>query len=133
MAKITVTGSAIVITSSIKVEEIELLEKYKPEALTLTEVDEDGDKVPKFKIGLGDGHGSVNKFGISFAKKSLNPDGYATVTGIYNGEADSVKETVADEVGAPVDMLRELEETVPAAVDEVKTKRQAVIDSIELA
>ena len=42
MAKITIAGDAVVITSTQKLEDIKLLEKYRPKALCLYETGENG-------------------------------------------------------------------------------------------
>jgi len=44
MAKITIAGSSIVITSSKTLDAIKTLEKYRPSALVLTEINDDGKK-----------------------------------------------------------------------------------------
>ena len=54
MAKIMVAGDAVVVTSDMKLEDIKLVKKYRPEALTLFE-GEGEEKEPVFKIGIGDG------------------------------------------------------------------------------
>lgn len=67
MAKITIAGDSIVITSSKTLEAIKDLEKYRPKALRLYERDEDGSKTEVFRVASGstgviNGNGAVFRF-----------------------------------------------------------------------
>ena len=102
MAKITIVGDAMVITSSKKLEDIKLLEKYRPKALCLYETNEDGKKEEVFKVGSTNGEGAINKYGASFASVTHDEEMLATITmPIPQGVADAI-EYAAEKVGMAV-------------------------------
>lgn len=74
MAKVKIAGNAAIITSTLKVEEIEKIRKYTKSGLTLK--DETG-KNDIFTICLGDAS-SLSKRGICYA--SQDNEGYALAT-----------------------------------------------------
>ena len=126
MAKITIVGDAIVVTSSRKLEDIKTLEKYKPEALTLKN---DKDEV-YFKVGTG--KGSINKYGVSFANESRNGDGYATLTLSSEGVTDAVK-FVSDSYGTALINLNKVEDGFDAALEEVTAQQAEILSNITIA
>lgn len=127
MATIKVIGDAVVIASALKTEELETIQKYNPDALTL-KGGEDG-KEPIFMVKTG--IGSINKYGISFSgtdRVSKN----AILTMVTNLPADEdIKEVIADKYGSALMKLNELEESLPAVIEEIKANKAAVISSIE--
>ena len=130
MAKIFVMGDAVIIASAIKAEDLSLIAKYRPKALGLT--DEDGNVI--FKIGLTDGAGSVNKFGISFGGVARDGSGSATVTLPFSGSTDpeKVKSEVADEYGTAIANLNAIEAGLPAVLAEIAEAKAAVVAAIEV-
>ena len=130
MAKINVLGDAVIIASAIKAEDLGLVAKYRPKALGLT--DEDGNVV--FKIGLTNGTGSVNKFGISFGGVARDGSGAATVTLPFSGSTDpeKVKDEVADEYGTAIANLNAIEAGLPAVLAEIAEAKAAVVAAIEV-
>ena len=67
--KTTILGSAAVITSSVKLDDIKTLAKYNPKALTMWEKDEDDVKVPVFSVVVKDGaEGAICDNGAIFGK-----------------------------------------------------------------
>ena len=126
MAKITITGDAVVITSSKKLEDIKTLEKYKPEALTLKN---DKDEV-YFKVGTGSG--SINKYGISFNAESRTGDGTATLTLNLYDVTDAVK-FVSDNYGMALINLNKVEDGFDAALEEVSAQQAEILSNITIA
>lgn len=131
-AKINVLGNACVITSSLTLEQIKTLEKYRPTALQLTEKDEDGCPVTTFAVSTG-AEGKVGRYGITFNEPSRDDAKKATVTVmIPNGIADA-KSYVADKYGAIISNLNKVEEAYATAAAEVEAERQAILGAITVA
>ena len=130
MAKTKILGTAVTITSSIKVADFKTLAKFKPTALALTEV-VDGVKEEKFSVALGTSP-SVTKYGIVF--DSANADGYAEVTLQIPASiaADKRKEYVADTYGYALLNLNQLEGQIAEVMAETEADFIAINDGIEL-
>lgn len=131
MAKISVAGNAVVVTSSLKLEDIKKVEKYRPAALTLMG-GEDG-KEPLYAIASTNGEGSINKNGASFGAETRERK-LATLTMIAPRAAveGDIKEYIADYFGESLDYLKELEESIPAVIEEIDNSRGRVIESISV-
>ena len=130
--KTTIIGSACVITSSVKLDDIKTLAKYKPNALTVWEKDEDDVKVPVFMAAVKEGfEGTIGENGAIFGKAS--PDGYAQITMLISAPKDAdLKEFVAEKCGAGLLKLAKWEETVPAVIEELNAQKVAILDAIEV-
>ena len=129
MAKTKILGTAVTITSAVKVAYFKTLAKFKPAALALTEV-VDGVKEEKFSVALGT-NPSVTKYGIVF--DSANTDGYAEVTLQIPASitADKRKEYVADTYGYALLNLNQLEGQIAEVMAETEADFIAINDSIE--
>lgn len=130
MAKTKILGTAVTITSAIKVADFKTLAKFKPAALALTEV-VDGVKEEKFSVALGTSP-SVTKYGIVF--DSANADGYAEVTLQIPASiaADKRKEYVADTYGYALLNLNQLEGQIAEVMAETEADFIAINEGIEL-
>lgn len=130
--KTTILGSACVITSSVKFDDLKTLAKYKPNALTVWEKDEDGVKTPVFMAAVKEGfEGTVGENGAIFGKAS--PEGYAQITMLVNApKGADLKEFVAEQCGTGLLKLAKWEETVPAVIDALNADKAAVLDAIEV-
>jgi len=130
MAKTKILGTAVTITSAVKVADFKTLAKFKPTALALTEV-VDGVKEEKFSVALGTSP-SVTKYGIVF--DSANTDGYAEVTLQIPASiaADKRKEYVADTYGYALLNLNQLEGQIAEVMAETEADFIAINDGIEL-
>jgi len=130
MAKTKILGTAVTITSAVKVADFKTLAKFKPAALALTEV-VDGVKEEKFSVALG-ASPSVTKYGIVF--DSANTDGYAEVTLQIPASiaADKRKEYVADTYGYALLNLNQLEGQIAEVMAETEADFIAINDGIEL-
>lgn len=132
MAKITVTGQAIVITSALKLEDIKMVQKYRPAALVLKGGEDNKEEI--FRIGASNcGAGDINKFGATFANETRDENKYAVMTLVTNHTGDGIKEYLADQFGGAMENLNKLEETLPAVVEEIKAARTAFMDGITIA
>lgn len=129
MAKITVVGEAIVITSTLKREDIEKVAKYRKNALVL-KGGEDG-KEPIFKIGLTKSNaGSINQYGAEFGGETHDDAKLATITLAAPGLGENARDEVAELVGAAILNLNKLEETIPAVLEEINAERDRVLENI---
>lgn len=130
MAKTKILGTAVTITSAIKVAVFKTLAKFKPAALKLTET-VDGVKEEKFSVALGTSP-SVTKYGIVF--DSENTDGYAEVTLQIPASitADKRKEYVADTYGYALLNLNQLEGQIAEEYAETEADFVAINENIEL-
>ncbi len=133
MSKITISGEAVVVTSSVKLEDYEKVAKYRPDALVL-KGGEDG-KEPIFRVGVvRSGAGSIGKYGAEFATATHDDEKLACITMLFTGSSDAdIKETVADEIGAAVLNLNKLEATIPAVLSEIKAEKDRILASITVA
>lgn len=130
MAKTKILGTAVTITSAIKVTVFKTLKKFKPAALKLTET-VDGVREEKFSVALGT-NPSVTQYGIVF--NSENADGYAEVTLQIPASvaADKRKEYVADTYGYALLNLNQLEAQIAAVMVETEADFVAINEGIEL-
>lgn len=133
MAQINVNGSAAVITSTLKLDDVLLIQKYRPDVLTLRG-GEDG-KEPLFKIGVAtSGTGSINKFGVAFDSATHNTDGKATVTMVLPDDINgNVREYIADTIGAPKAMLDKLEAALKDTASAINAERKEIMDGIQMS
>lgn len=132
MAKIIVAGEAVVITSSMKLADLETIKKYNPKALVLMG-GEDG-KEPVFCIGVNRGKaGSINQFSVDFGAETRDDKKLATMTLMTSGVTGDVKEFVADKYGAALMLLNKLEATLPAALEAIAADKKAILENITVS
>lgn len=132
MAKIVVAGEAIVITSALKLSDLETVKKYNPKALTLMG-GEDG-KEPIFCVGVNRGKaGSINQYGAEFGAETRDDKKLATMTLMASGVTGDVKDFVADKYGAALMLLNKLEATLPAALEAIAADKKAILDNVAVA
>lgn len=132
MAKITIAGDAVVVTSALKLEDIKTIAKYRPKSLFLMGGD-DG-KEPIFGIGVTDGCGNINEVGASFGRESHDAEKLAVITMCTNGAVSGdIKEWVADHIGGAIINLNKLEEKLPAVLAEIEAEKAAVMSNIIVA
>lgn len=131
MAKIVIAGDAVVITSSMKLADIQTIQKYRPKELVL-KGGEDG-KEPIFAIGVTNGCGSINEVGASFGRASHDDEKFATITMVTEGVAGDVKEWVADRIGGAIINLNKLEEKLPAVLAQIEGQKAEVMSNITVA
>ena len=132
MSKFYIAGSCGVIQSTATLEELKLLEKSRPKALSLYEDGDNGAKVEMFRVGTTNGEGSVTPFGISFGRESLSGNGQATVTVSLpdNVKAETVADYVVDKYGAALNHLNEVEANLKDALEAVKLEQANILTHI---
>ena len=129
MAKTVVTGNALVVTSDLKLEDLKMVKKYRPSALTLWG-GKDGDE-PIFAIST-EGCAGINEFGATFKDESRDGSGLACITMELRYDGDSLKEYIADKIGGALMNIAKLEATIPAVIEEIGAERATVMDQIAI-
>lgn len=135
MSKITVHGESVVVTSSVKMEELETVKKYRPDALILYKGEGEA-REPVFKISIGTaGNGSIDSYGAVFTGTARDGSGQANLTMFLKHVPTDVdiKGFVADMLGGALAKLNELEATLPAVLQEIAADRAQVMSAIEIA
>ena len=130
MANIKVAGDAIVLTSELKLEDIKLVRKYQPKALTIYG-EKDGKEYPEFSIGAYNGEGCITKDGITFGRASRD-GGFAQITMKMPDEEGDPKEIVAELIGAAVMKLGYFEDMLPGVIDDITSEHDAMLEMIEI-
>lgn len=132
MAKITIAGNAVVVTSALKLEDIKTIAKYQPKALTLMG-GEDG-KEPIFAIGTtAPGKGSISSVGASFDREANDGSKLATITVVDTVPDTNVKDWAADKLGAAIMALNALEAKLPEVLSTIAANKAAVMENISVA
>lgn len=130
MAKLSILGNAVVVTSAMKLEDIRTIEKYNRDALILKE-DVEGKKVPVFGVATGK-TGEINQNGATFADETRDDDKFAQITlcTCADGITGDVKEWAADKFGKAITRLNQLEATIPAVLEGIAADKAAVMANI---
>lgn len=126
MAKISIAGQAVVVTSAMALEDIKTIKKYRPEALIL-KGGEDG-KEPIFALGIGEG--KINQVGASFNKATRDEAKLATLTMTTNFDGEDIVAFVTDTLGGALMNLNKLEETLPAVLAEINAEKETIQQNI---
>ena len=127
MAEIKLVGDALVIESSVTMEEWKLVNKYHPDALVLTEGE---DKTPVFRVGIGT-DGGFSKYGIVFTGETHGEKKYATfTTGFIVRTEKDIKEAVAEYVGSAILKLNKLEASIPGVIEEIEEEKKDIMRNI---
>lgn len=132
MAKITITGDAVTVTSAMKLEDLKTIEKYRPKAMTLMG-GEDG-KEPIFRVCTTNGSGDINAYGAAFSGETRDDAKLAYVTMFIGSDvAGDIKEFIADKIGGAIINLNKLEEQLPAVLAEIAAEKATVMENITVA
>ena len=129
MAKATIVGNAVVITSAAKLSDIEKIAKYRPSALVL-KGGEDG-KEELFRVKAGR-NGQVNAFGVEFSSVSRDGEGLASVTIALDTDVADVRAYVADKLGTVITNLTKLEGKWSNVIEDIDSEINTVMESIEV-
>lgn len=127
MANIIITGSAIVLKSSLTLDTLKKLKKYDPSALKIVD---DKERL-QFKVDIAaEGNGSVCEKAIFFAPVTHDAEKLATVTLQIPDSVSNAAEYTADLLGAAFTQLEILESTMAAASVVVDEKKAAMLEKI---
>lgn len=123
-ASIKIAGAACVVESDAKLENIKLLEKFRPNALKLFEGE--GDKKEEvFVVGSTKGTGSINAYGASFGA-ATTASGNATITIMVPEGTSDPKEWALDKIGVAILHLNKVEAQFAAAIEEVQKEQSDI-------
>ena len=132
MAKITIAGDSIVITSSKTLDAIKDLEKYRPKALRLYECDEDGNKSEVFRVASGT-TGIINGNGAVFASVTHDDQKLASITMPIPAGTVNAVDYAAEKIGKAITLLSKVEAQFDEALAEVAAEKAAVRECITVA
>ena len=120
---IKILGTSATITSKIKFSDLEKLEDFAPEELTL----KDEEKEPIFRVSIGPA--SINKNGIQF--NNYNANGFAQCTIKLPGdmEQEDRSEFVQNIYGLSLYNLSKLEDQIETKLTDLSDKFAAVAKS----
>lgn len=130
MARITLAGDAVVVTSALTLEELRKIKKYKGNALTLYG-GADGDE-PLFRITV-DQEVCLGKLGAGFMSETHDEAKKAVMTIVLENVVGDIKEFVADTFGEAITKLNALEATLPAVLVQIDAEKAAIMSQIEIA
>lgn len=131
MANIVIAGNAAVVKSALKLEDIALIQKYRPNELTL-KGGEDG-KEPIFTLGIApEGCGSVGTYGVSFDSATRDDEKLACTTMMISGVTGDISDWVVEQFGGAMTNLNKLEARLPAVIAEIHEEQDAVKANISV-
>ncbi len=130
MAKMTVAGNALVVTAGVKLSDIKMVKKYRPEALTLYE-GEGKDRTPVFKLGVG--ASGISNYGAEFDEEARDGSGVAICTILLPTGVEDVTEYISDKFGRAILKLNKLEETLPGIISEIADEKAMIEANITIA
>lgn len=129
MANIIITGDSVSVISTLKLEDIKTVLKYRPEALSVYE-GEGKEKSLVFTAKVGSTP-TMGTYGVVFTSETS--EGNAVMTEIFSGQsAATIKDAVAEKYGVGILNLRKLELVVPEVLEEIKAQREEIKSSIEV-
>lgn len=132
MAKFTIAGNALVITSNLKLSELETVKKYRPKALKL--MGGENNKEELFCIDVGSsGNGSISAYGAVYCSSTYDAEKKACITIPLDGVQGDVKEYVADKYGEAVTYLSMLEDTLPDVLTSIAEQKAGIMANITVA
>lgn len=132
MAKVTIAGNAVVVTSSVKLEELYTIMKYRPAALTLMGGKGNDEEIFTIDVGVDD-CGDLNLYGAYFCNETHDEAKLACITMCLDGVDGDIREFVADQLGGALMNLGKLEQTLPGVLESIKAERQAIMANITVA
>lgn len=127
-ANVMIAGGAIVVTSSLKLEDIKRAKKFRPEALYLYE-GEGADKEVVFAIDTTTrSHGTLDGNGAVFGPNAT-AEGNATITIVVN-DLENVQKEFTERFGSGLLKLKKMEEYLPTVLAEIAADEAAVNEMI---
>ena len=128
MANVKIIGNAMVLTSDLKVEELNTVKKYTKDGLKLK--DEKGNEI--FSIACTPGHSSISSYGVSYGEE--NAEGYAQASLVLDEsiKAEERMATVLDNYAIAIGNLKTLETYIREAYTGINKTVEEIKDSIEV-
>lgn len=126
MAKMTVMGDTVQLTSDLTKEELVRVASYAPEALKL--FDKDGNEI--FGVGIGDA--SYSKYGICFCNETAEGKMFMTTNNpvVDHSNAEKEREELVRYFAPIISKLQKVEANVASAKDALDTVEAAVRESV---
>ena len=125
--KVTIVGDAVVFTSTLKLEDIKKVGKYRPEALTVKGGENGKDDL--FTLVVSERCAGINEFSASFSKATKD-GGFATYTELVSCKGDDPKEYVADKYGAALRYMNMLESSLPGVIEQIDEEKAKIMEGI---
>jgi len=130
MANITIAGNSFVVTSTITMDDMEKVKKYRPGALTLKDEET---KETYFKVGVGTGTASLNDHGISFSGVSNDDKKLANATLPIPSDVEDAKAYVLDRAAVAIANLNKVEEAIVVALKDIKAEHEKIAQNIKVS
>lgn len=127
MAKLTIMGDTVQITTDMTRKEIERVNAYAPTALKL--FDNEGNEL--FGVGIGDA--SYSKYGICFCSENADGKMFMTTNNpvVDHSDAEKEREEVVRFFAPVISKLQAVEAAVAGARADLDTVEAAVNESVE--
>lgn len=132
MAKVTIVGNAAVITSSMKLEELATIKKYRPKALVLMGGENNKEELFALDVGTS-GNGGMNSVGACFCATTHDEAKLACITTTLTGVQGDIKEYVADKFGEALIHLNALEAKLPEVLASISEQKAGIMANITVA
>ena len=129
MARILISGDALVVKSDLTLGQIKTLEKYRPKALSL--FSEDG-KEELFRVGSTTGVGSINSIGASFGSETKDAEHKACITMLIPSTVSDAKKYAEEKIGVAILNLNKIEQKFGAANDEIEAELASIRENISV-
>ncbi len=133
MAKITIAGDALIVTSSKTLEALKTLEEYNPDALRLFEDNKDGKREEIFRVSTTADKGSINQYGASFASATHNEEKLAAITMSIPTGTENATEYAVKRVGKAVLLLNRVEDGIDTALAAISSEMDEIRSNIVVA
>lgn len=126
MAKLSIMGDTIQLTSDLTKEELERVENYVPEALKL--FDNEGNEV----FGVGFGNASFSKYGVCFCSETAEGKLFMTTNNpvLDHSDADKERKEIIRYFAPLLNKLQKVEENVASAREALDEVEAAVEDAV---
>lgn len=132
MAKVTIAGNAVVVTSALKLEDLATIKKYRDKALTLMGGENNKEEIFTIDVGNG-GCGEINAYGAYFCNATHDAEKKACITMCMEGATGDIKEFVTDKLGAAIIHLNKLEQVLPGILEEISAEKATIMENITVA
>lgn len=127
---VTVNYNVVTFESSLTVDQLYAVKRYKPEALVLKQ-----DKEPIFALEFNPCNGSVNGNGIVLDCMAATKKAFTSIQlcGIAGEPIDEKRAEITERFGVILAHANKVEEQCRAALEEVNATLESVADSIIIA
>lgn len=122
MAKVKVLGRAVVVTSDLKLEDIQLAESIAPSSLKLVDAES---KEVLFQVGAGKNCESINDNGAIFSQDNM-------ITVLVGGNKPITRKDIKDLLGNAIIKLGRVEKQVAKELPSIEKELDKVISFVEV-